>query len=107
MGMMESGMIPPVYPADLVRQIVGERKMSGSQMPGILWMLIMEYRDRRGGKCPARIFLNNRAFYEIVGSGDAYYQVRADGEIRIFGIPTGIFYGGKGPEIYLSDETEG
>lgn len=106
MGLMESSMIPPVYPADLVRQIVGERKMSGSPMPGILWMLVMEYRKRHGGACPAKIFLNRQAFYEIVGSGPAYYQVRADGEVWVFGIPAGIFCGGEGPEIYLSDETK-
>ena len=106
MGLMESSMIPPVYPADLVRQIVGERKAPGSQMPGILWMLIMEYRERRGGKRPAKIFLNKQAFNEIVGEWDACYQVRADGEVQVFGIPAGVFCGGEGPEIYLSDETE-
>lgn len=106
MGILKNNMIPPVYPVDLVKQSAMGRQMSGSQMPGILGMLIMEYRARRGGKRPAKIFLNKQAFSEIVESGDANYQARMDGEIRVFGIPAGIFYGGEGPEIYLSDETE-
>lgn len=101
MGVLKSNMIPPVYPADLVK-----RSVIKSQMPEILGMLIIEYRNRRGGKRPAKIFLNKQAFYEIVKSGDANYQIGMDGEIRVFGIPAGIFYGGTGPEIYLSDETE-
>lgn len=106
MGILKNNMITPVYPADLVKQSVMGSKMSGSQMPGILGMMIVEYRNRHGGRAPAKIFLNKQAFYKIVGSGDANYQVRADLEIRVFGIPAGIFYGGEGPEIYLSDETE-
>lgn len=106
MGLMDSRFIPPVYPADLMRQKIGEKEMTGSPIPGILWMLIMEYQNRRGGARPAKIFLNNQAFQEIVGSGEAFYEVRADGDVRVFGIPAGIFCGGEGPEIYLSDEAE-
>ena len=106
MWLQNRNMVPSTYPPELCKEIFAEEQTSGSATPGILGEMIIEYRSRHGGKCPAKIFLNAQAYYQIVRSGDAFYQFFKAGDLRVLGVSARVFTGGDGPEIYLSDETE-
>lgn len=95
-----SNTMPPYYPAELIH------KMFHSTTEQLVRIKIEDYKLRHNGKGPARIFVSDNMFLELVSCVRCNVQTTSTGEHTMFGIPVSIFNGNGTASIYLSDEKE-
>lgn len=93
--------IPPTYIAEFMHEFYNH---------GITEQLVRtkinEYKRRHNGKDPARIFVSDKMFQQLVSCVRCNVLSDTTGKHTMFGIPVSRFYDPDNSSIYLSDEEE-
>ena len=104
MGLYGSRTVPfSLYPADLVKQFYGNRNSGWGILETLLQMKIDTYKEKHGGKLPARIFVTVGMYIDIIDQVHCDVMTSAKPESKLLGIPVSLI-DGEGAQIYLSDE---